>query len=160
MRRTSASISGAIVLAASALALTPTASGAIVPQRAMAGISLGMTRAQVERVAGTPLRVAHLHNEFGGLTRLSYTGAVVVDFQGNSTVTAVGTTGKKERTAGGVGVGSIRAQVLRLVPGARCETTGGFTHCYVGSFAPGTRVTDFVLSHGRVTRVTVGFVID
>ena len=160
MRHIRAMIGGAIAIAAGVVALAPAASGAIVPQRAMAGISLGMTRAQVTRVAGKPLRVAQLHNEFGALTRLSYPGAVVVDFQGNSTVTAVSTTGTRERTAHGVGVGSTRAQVLRHVPGARCETTAGFAHCYVGSFGPGTRVTDFVLARGRVTRVTVGFVID
>ena len=126
----------------------------------MAGVNLGMTRAQVERAIGKPRRVEHLRNEFGSLTRLIYAGPVVVDLQGNTTVTAVSTIGKSERTARGVGVGSTRAQVLRLVPGARCETTGGFAHCYVGSFEPGKRVTDFRLSRGLVTRVTVGFVID
>ena len=160
MLRRRALTCGAIVLAATALASTPMASGTIVPQRAMAKVSLGMNRAQVERVAGKPLRVERRHNEFGSLTRLVYPGPVTVDFQGNATVTAVWTTGKTERTSRGVGVGSTRAQVLRLVPGARCETTAGFAHCYVGSFEPGRRVTDFRLSNGRVTRVTVGFVID
>ena len=151
---------GFVLLAASALALAPAVDAAIVSQRAMAGVSLGMTRAQVARNAGKPLRVEHQNNEFGSLTRLVYPGSITVDFQGNRTVTAVWTTGKKERTARGVGVGSTRAQVLRLVPGARCETTAGFAHCFVGSFEPGKRVTDFILDRGRVIRVTVGFVID
>lgn len=151
---------GFVLLAASALALAPAVDAAIVPQRAMAGVSLGMTRAQVERAAGKPVRVEHLRNEFGALTRLVFAGAVVVDFQGNANVTAVSTTGKRERTARDVGVGSTRAQVLRLVPASRCETSAGFAHCFVGSFEPGKRVTDFRLDHGRVTKVTVGFVID
>ena len=75
-------------------------------------------------------------------------------------MTAVWTTGTKERTARGIGVGSTRAQVLLLVPGARSESQAGYVHCVVGSFEPGRRVTDFRLSNGRVTRVTVGFVID
>jgi len=160
MLGTRSTFCGAAVVAAVGLMLATAASATIVPQRAMAGISLGMTRVQVTRAAGKPLRITHLHNEFGALTRFVYSGALVVDFQGSSTVTAVWTTGTKERTARGVGVGSTRRQVLRLVPSARCETTAGFTHCYVGTFAPGTRVTDFRLLNGRVTRVTVGFVID
>ncbi len=160
MLGTRASIFGAVALATFTLTLTPTAGARIVPQHAMAGVSLGMTRVQVTRAAGKPLRIGHLRNEFGALTRFVYSGPIVVDFQGNSTVTAVSTTGTKERTARGVGVGSTRRQVLRLVSGARCETTAGFTHCYVGTFGPGTRVTDFRLLNGRVARVTVGFVID
>lgn len=165
MPRRGSSARGALLVATSTsaivLALAPAASGTIVPQRAMAGVSLGMSRTQVESVAGKPLRVERQHNEFGSLTRFIYPGRVAVDFQGDATVTAVWTTGRKERTARGVGVGSTRAQVLRLVSGARCETTDGlFAHCFVGSFEPGKRVTDFILSNGRVTRITVGFVID
>ena len=159
-RRSAGGALVALTVTALALALAAAAGATIVPQRAMAGIDLGMTKAQVERAAGKPLRIEHAKNEFGSLTRLVYPGSVVVDFQGNANVTAVSTTGKKERTARGVGVGSTRAQVIRLVPGARCETQVAFAHCFVGSFTPRKRVTDFTLSHGRVTRVTVGNVID
>ena len=158
LRKTAARI--VIALAATALAMAHTAGATIIPQRAMAGVSLGMTRAQVEKAAGKPLRIEHAKNEFGSLTRLVYPGRIMVNFQGNANVTAVWTTGTKERTIRGVGVGSTRAQVLRFVPDVHCETTSGFAHCFVGSFEPGKRVTDFRLAHGRVTRVTVGFVID
>ena len=160
MLRRRAPLCAAIGLAAAALVLAPVAFGKIIPQRGMAGVSLGLTRTQVTRVAGKPSRVVHKHNEFGSLTRFVYLGSVTVDFQGDATVTAVWTTGPKERTARGIGVGSTRAQVLRLVPGARCESQAGFANCFVGSFEPGRRVTDFRLSNGRVSRVTVGFVID
>lgn len=146
--------------AAASLVLAPTTGATIRPQRGIAGISLGMTRAQVERAAGRPVRVLQRLNEFGSVTELVYPRAILVDFQGDARVTAVSTTGKLERTSESVGVGSTRAQILRLVRGTRCETTAGFTHCFLGSFRPGARVTDFSLSHGRVIRVTVGFVID
>ena len=45
---------------------------------------------------------------------------------------------------------------------SRCRTEFGFRHCFVGSFMPGRRVTDFFISRatGRVTEVVVGLVID
>ena len=48
-----------VVLTATTLALAAAARATIVPQRAMAGIDLGMTKAQVERAAGKPLRIEH-----------------------------------------------------------------------------------------------------
>jgi hypothetical protein len=59
-----------------------------------------------------------------------------------------------------VGVGSTEQAVKSGVPGVKCGTSGGVRSCHVGSFKPGKRVTDFLLRHGRVSRVTVGFVID
>ena len=73
MPRRGSSARGALLVATSTsaivLALAPAASGTIVPQRAMAGVSLGMSRTQVESVAGKALRVERQHNEFGSLTR-------------------------------------------------------------------------------------------
>jgi hypothetical protein len=51
--------------------------------------------------------------------------------------------------------------VARKVPGVRCRVEFGSDHWYVGSFGPGTRVTDFLIgATGGVRRVTVGYVID
>jgi hypothetical protein len=67
------------------------------------------------------------------------------------------TTAKSEKTATGVGVGSTAAAVKSGVKGARCDQK----HCWVGRFEGGRKVTDFQLSaKGRVTRVTVGYVLD
>jgi hypothetical protein len=83
-----------------------------------------------------------------------------VTFQGNRTVTNVSTTRRSERTARGVGVGVTEAIVRARVSGIRCRTEVETRHCFVGSFLPGRRVTDFFIGHGRVVRVNVGFVID
>ena len=72
MLRRRAPVRAAIVLAAAALVLAPVAFGKIVPQRGMAGVSLGMTRTNIMRVAGKPSRVEHKHNEFGSFTRFVY----------------------------------------------------------------------------------------
>jgi hypothetical protein len=42
-----------------------------------------------------------------------------------------------------------------------CETFGSFTSCHVGELLAGRKVTDFTLSStGRVSRITLGYVID
>ena len=108
---------------------------------------------------GKPLAVIRRRNEFGPFTEYRYPFLLRVFFQGNERATAVETRGRRERTARGVGVGSTGAQVRRLVRGVRCEG-GRDGHCFVGSFRPGRRVTDFFLRGGRVARIVVGVVID
>ena len=135
------------------------ASAAIVPQRGIAGVRLAMTRAQVRAVLGAPAAAVHGRNEFGSFTVYRYRG-LRVTFQGNRAVTSIVTTRASERTAAGVGVGSTEGQVRAKVAGVRCRTESGFRHCFVGRFLPGRRVTDFRIRRGRVTSVTVGFVLD
>ena len=141
------------------LAFAAVASGAIVPQRGIAGVRLEMTKAQVRAVLGAPRRAVHGSNEFGSFTVYRYRG-LRVTFQGNRRVTDVFTTRRTERTARGVGVGSTEGQVRAKVAGVRCRTESGFRHCFVGRFLPGRRITDFHIRRGRVTSVEVGFVVD
>lgn len=141
------------------LAGAAAASAALVPQRGIAGVRLAMTRAQVRAVLGAPRAAVHGRNEFGSFTVYRYRG-LRVTFQGNRTVTAILTTRTTERTAAGVGVGSTEGQVRAKVAGVRCRTESGFRHCFVGRFLPGKRVTDFRITRGRVTSVTLGFVLD
>jgi hypothetical protein len=150
-----------VVVCVAALALAVSAGATIVPQQGMFGVRLGMTKAQVRAAAGPPLAVVRRSNEFGTFTEFRYPFLVRVVFQGDRTVTNVSTTGRRERTIRGVGVGSTLAQIRNRVAGVRCEPPeSGIRVCHRGEFLPGRRVTAFVLRGGRVFRVDVGFVID
>jgi hypothetical protein len=132
-------------------------------QNGISGVRLNMSTARVKASLGTPAKMKHGSNPFGSFTQYLYKGGITVTFQGNMNVTAVAVTGRSDRTATGVGVGSTETQVKNGVPGVKCDAgnhPGGSRSCHVGSFKPGHRVTDFLLRHGRVSRVTVGFVID
>jgi hypothetical protein len=142
------------------LIAAPPAGAIIQVQRAISGVALNMTQAQVRAALGTPTRTINASNDFGPYTELRYPGGITVSFQGRTRVTAITETGPGDRTATGVGVGSTEAAVRAGVAGARCKTEFGTRHCQVGQSLPGRRVTDFFLRAGRVSRVTVGFVID
>ena len=150
----------AVAIVAALLVAAP-AGARLIPQRGMAGVTLGMSRAQARAVLGTPSRSIHARNEFGAYTELRYKARLLrLVFQGNAGLTAISTSGRRERTRAGVGVGSTEAQVKAGVHGVRCGPLGSRRHCFLGTFSPGKRVTDFWLTNGRVTRIVVGFVID
>ena len=98
-------------------------------------------------------------NDFGPYVRYRFAGGLTVLFQGKTKVTSVTTTGLGDRTTEGVGVGSTEADADKL-KGVKCETIAGFRSCHTSDFEPGKRVTDFQITGGKVTRVTVGIVID
>jgi hypothetical protein len=141
------------------LVLAATAAGAIVPQKGIAGVSLGMTQAKVRSVLGKPAKIKHGTNSFGKYTQFLYAG-LVITFQGNATTTDITTSRASERTSTGAGVGSTESALRAKVKGLTCKTESGFRHCYLGSFRPGKRVTDFRIKSGKVTSVEVGFVSD
>lgn len=72
-----------------------------------------------------------------------------------SRVAIVSTRSRRERTSGGIGVGSKDSDVRRRLPRARCGTTAGVQYCRVGSIRPGRRSTTFQIQQGRVVTVTV-----
>lgn len=155
-----------VALALTLLILTffaPAAFAQIVPQRGIKGIRLEMTVREVRDRLGTPDRITFEEDPIQGRVQVYAYGLTRASFSSgdNARVTAISTTSRRERTSRGVGVGSARTTVARKVPGVRCRVEYGFDHCYIGSLAPGTRATDFLIgSNGRVRRVVVGIVID
>jgi hypothetical protein len=138
-----------------ALGTVEAAGAQIVPQRSIAGVELEMTKAQVRSLLGEPRRIIRGTNEFGSFTIFRYF-RLEVTFQGGRRVTHIETNRLNERTAEGVGVGTLRSGVRAHVDNVRCQP--GF--CFVGRFLPGRRVTVFRICDGIVTRVELGFVID
>jgi hypothetical protein len=148
-----------LAVAACAGLLAAPAGATIVPQKGIAGVSIGMSQAKVRSVLGKPPSVQHGTNDFGRYTIFRYAGLQIM-FQDNAAVTDVSTTRAGERTAGGAGVGSTEAQLKAKVKGLTCKTETGYRHCYLGKFLPGRRVTDFAIKRGKVSRVDVGLVAD
>jgi hypothetical protein len=142
-----------------ALLVPATASARIVPQRGIAGANLDMTQPQVRAKLGKPDKVRHPKSPiFGEYTTWVY-GLTTVDMfrYQDGKVFNVSTTSKSQKTATDVGIGSTAAAVKTGVKGARCDKQ----HCWVGRFEGGRKVTDFRLgTTGRVTRVTIGYVLD
>jgi hypothetical protein len=150
-----------VATAAFTLASASTAEAVIQVQKGITGIRLGMSQTQVKAGLGDPGRTKTGHNDFGPFTQFLYRGGITVTFQGNTSVSAVAITGHSDRTPSGVGVGSTEKQVKNGIRGVKCQTRAAVRDCHVGAFRAGSRVTDFVLGpSGRVTRVTIGFVID
>jgi hypothetical protein len=146
---------------AGTLAAASTAEAVIQLQTGITGIRLGMSQAQVKAGLGKPGKMKTGHNTFGPFTQFLYRGGITITFQGNTKVTAVAITGHTDRTPSGVGVGSTEKQVKKGVSGIKCQTRAAVRDCHLGTFRAGSRVTDFILGpNGRVTRVTIGFVID
>ena len=140
MRRTLA-----LVLAGAVLALPATAAATIRPQKGMSGLSLGMTKAQVQSKLGRPIGTG------GG--RYYYARVWVAFRLGR--VVEITTTRSSERTASGIGVDSTEAAVRRAYPSVTCGPAAGFRRCRLGSGEPGTRATDFLLGRGRVLQISV-----
>lgn len=152
----------ALIAATAALALPTAANAVIVPQRSIAGVSLGMSEDEVTDLLGRPSDVNRGSNDFGRFTELIYRRQRLrVILQGREEVTSVTTTSRSERTRrGNVGVGSSERAVRRHVRGVRCRTVLNFRSCVVGRETAGRTVTVFRIRRGRVARVTLGIVID
>lgn len=158
MRR--ALISSCCAAAVAACALPALAAAQIQVDKGIAGARIGSSPAQVHAALGAPARRAISSNDFGRFLQETYTGGIVVGYQGLTHVTSVTTTGLGDRTAKGVGIGSTEQAVRAKVAGVRCQTSSGLRSCHTNSFTAGRRVTDFFIRRGKVTRVSVGIVID
>jgi hypothetical protein len=136
-----------------ALALPAAAMARIVVNRGMFGVSLGETKTQVRHQLGAP---SHVYGQSPGVVwfyerRNLHLGWLLK----NQHLTMLLTTNPKQRTRAGVGVGSSKRDVKRLVQGVRCATTEPFTpgaDCTVTSLATG-RTTFFSITNGKVDSV-------
>jgi hypothetical protein len=130
-------------LAAAALVgliLAATATATIKPGRGMSRVELGMTAAQVQAKLGRPVGK-------GGWKW--YYPRVTVTFR-NRRVVELMTTRSTERFANGLGVDSSEAEVRRAFPRVQCVPMPPFyRRCRLGTGAPKSRVTDFVLGTTR-----------
>jgi len=126
--------------------IAPSPSGAVIrPQRGMSGVSLGMTKSQVQAKLGRPVGTG------GGRF---YYARVWVGFRLGRAV-EITTTRSTERTSSGIGVDSTEAAVRRAYPSVSCGAVGGFRVCRLGNGEPNTRATDFTLGRGRVLQISV-----
>ena len=152
---------GRALVVAAVLALALTASSAravIVVQRSIGGVKLQMTKAQVRAKLGRPMRVRVGSNEFGTFVEKVYR-RVTVTFQSGDRVTNVSTTSPLEQTASGVGVGSTKSQVKARVPTSLQERVR--LQALLRRRVPaGTHRHRLPPSNGRVSSVSIGFVID
>jgi hypothetical protein len=149
-----------IWIIAAVLIFAPPAHALIQVDAGIAGARLGNSRALVRAALGKPIKIRSLKNDFGPFVEFRFSGGIRVTFQGREKVTSVETTGQGDKTTGGVGVGSTEDDVKGHVKGVKCEGVGAARSCHTGAFTPGRTVTDFRIENGKVTRVTVGIVID
>jgi hypothetical protein len=122
----------------------------------IAGVNVGMSPDQVVNQVGKPKEtvkkpqsgnVNWLYGKKGKKLRVTMSG---------DTVFAVSTAKPKQRTSAGVGVGSTKKQVLKLVPGAYCNKLGkGRFMCRDAQPVNGSILTAFQLSENRVYQVAV-----
>jgi hypothetical protein len=138
MRRVAAAALAALVVAGAAGAT-------IKPGRGMSGLVLGMTPAQVQAKLGRPI---------GKGAGRWYYARVWVGFRSRRVVELT-TTRSSERLANGLGVDSSESQLRSAFPQIKCAAASPFRRCRLGSGERGTRVTDFLLGHGRVLQVTI-----
>jgi hypothetical protein len=155
----STTLGGCIAIAATLIA-APAAHAKIQLDKGLAGVRIGDTRAKVKATLGKPVKQRSGSNDFGSYVEYLYRNGITVEFQGEERVSSIVTTGRRERTSNGVGVGSPEAEVKRHIPGVKCETIGTARSCHTGRFVAGRKVTDFRIADGKVASVFVGQVLD
>lgn len=149
------------------LLAAPAASATIVPGEGMAGAALGMSKAEVREVLGSPTESRTTRDDFGRVTRWYFKRPKIhVLFrvgEDGMNVTSFLTRRGVTRTAEGSGVGTSASTLRRRHDGIVCERYPGVDRrsCHLGDFLPGETVTDFRLGEsGRVGSVVIGYVID
>jgi hypothetical protein len=128
------------------LALVSGATATIKPGRGMSDIELGMTARKVQARLGRPVAK--------GSWKWFYS-RVTVTFRGRRVVELM-TTRSTERLANGLGVDSTEAEVRAAFPRVQCTRWSRYRRCRLGTGAPKSRVTDFIIgTRGYVIYVII-----
>jgi hypothetical protein len=129
-----------LAAALAALCLAGAAGATIKPGRGMSRVELGMTPAQVQTKLGRPVAK-------GGWKW--FYARVTVTFR-NRRVVELMTTRSTERFANGLGVDSSESEVRATFPQVKCSAMPPFyRRCRLGTGAPKSRVTDFIIGTTR-----------
>jgi hypothetical protein len=139
------------------LGLAAPAQAAIVLGESIGGVRIGATKPDVVKRLGKPLDRRTERTPFGKTKVLGYDKLTVTLLRegANANVVAVRTERERDRTPGGIGVGSTRRAVARTVARVRCKD--GF--CRVGKRRRGRTITQFDLERGRVDSVLLAKVL-
>ena len=121
---------------------------AIDPGAGIAGVRIGDSAADVERVLGEADTTTPANNEATGQVqeRLVFGDQQVELIIGDDRVVQVETTNPDSRTDGGVGVGSSQADFDEAFPDAVCDADAELNLCRLGEEEPGEILTDFFKS--------------
>jgi hypothetical protein len=146
------------------------AGATIVPGKGMAGVELEDCQEVVISKLGDPDSTVTRMDFAGSYTLYRYNArGLRITFRPNggntcNSTVAIFTSKGQERTAEGIGKGSRRKTLRAKLRGEHCRTfrvPHRVRTCYLGSFQPGTIVTDFRIdSKARVSTVSIGLVID
>lgn len=145
---------------ASLLVAAPVASANIVVGKSIAGVSLGMTEAQVVAVIGPAKATRDTKDEITGqpVRELEYNSMYVQVMNGS--VILVSSVSKKEKTSNGAGVGMKERTLKKKVKGLKCSGAKNRI-CFKGSGKPGTVSTAFSMTKSKKVRgVVIGIVLD
>jgi hypothetical protein len=140
------------------LAATASAAATIVLNKSIAGVSLGMTKARVERTLGKPLHVRQVQ-AITTETEYAYPRLIVRFMDGRARMLV--THHRGEKLASGVGVGSSLGALRKAVNGLECRQLGRTLDCYAGqASSPGKAASRFTLRRQRIVEIAVYRVID
>jgi hypothetical protein len=151
------------------LVLAAPASATIVPGKGMAGVELGQCQKRVIEILGFPDRTFGSNDVFGFVSRYYYNErGLKLEFRKGAgrclVLGSIRTTKGQERTAEGVGKGTLRKTLRAKLRGEKCRTfkqPKRIRICWLGSFTPSKPITEFRIdSKGRVNNVRVAYVID
>jgi hypothetical protein len=147
---------------AGVLALPATAAAAIAPGHGVAGVKLGDSTARVTAVLGKPVSVQKYKGGQSWFWGKGPVDWVTMRVRGRSTtVRGIETWDSKQRTAGGIGVGSSMTALRKAYPHLTCKN-GWLGHpyssCWILTAVAGKKIpTNFVLMKGKpVSTIDIG----